>query len=115
MALSRFVVTAAVTIPAGTAAAISGGFGTVGWTGALVGAGPATVWTDGMAVSSDPDAGYEVETAVTFVPGQVIYADSTGTNAACNGPQALYQAIGSANLRPYVQGQDDVGHAALGN
>jgi hypothetical protein len=31
------------------------------------------------------------------------------------GAQLLYQAIGAASLRPYVQGQDDVGHAALAN
>jgi hypothetical protein len=27
----------------------------------------------------------------------------------------LYVAIGSSNLRAYVQGQDDAGHAALAN
>jgi hypothetical protein len=43
-----------------------------------------------------------------FLPGQVIWADSTS-------PQLLYQAIGEGNLRAYVQGQDDVGHAALSN
>lgn len=31
------------------------------------------------------------------------------------GAQLLYQVIGAASLRPYVQGQDDVGHAALAN
>jgi len=52
------------------------------------------------------------------VQGQVIYADSgagtpwTGAQALY---QALYQAIGSGNLRPYVQGQDDRGGAALSN
>jgi hypothetical protein len=44
--------------------------------------------------------------------GTVIYADSTAGNS---GPQQLYQAIGAGNLRAYVQGQDDVGHAALAN
>jgi len=28
---------------------------------------------------------------------------------------ALQSAIGAGNLRAYVQGQDDVGHAALSN
>jgi hypothetical protein len=27
----------------------------------------------------------------------------------------LYQAIGASNLRAWVQGQDDVGHAGLAN
>jgi hypothetical protein len=44
--------------------------------------------------------------------GTVIYADST---TGTSGPQLRYQAIGGANLRPYVQGQDDAGHAALSN
>jgi hypothetical protein len=47
-----------------------------------------------------------------FEKGQVIYADSSvGTSTA----QLLYQAIGAGNLRLYVQGQDDVGHAGLAN
>jgi hypothetical protein len=36
----------------------------------------------------------------------VITLDSAG---------ALYAAIGAANMRRYVQGQDDVGHAATSN
>jgi hypothetical protein len=48
----------------------------------------------------------------TFLPGMVIYADST---AGTTGPQLLSQAIGSSNLRPYVQGQDGRGGAALAN
>ena len=48
----------------------------------------------------------------TFLPGMVIYADSS---AGSTGPQLLYQAIGAGNLRPYVQGQDDRGGAALSN
>jgi hypothetical protein len=47
----------------------------------------------------------------TFLPGTVIYADST---AGSTGPQLLYQAIGSGNLRAYAD-QDAVGHAALAN
>ena len=42
----------------------------------------------------------------TFVANQVIVLDPTG---------ALYAAIGAGNLRPYQQGQDDVGHASLSN
>jgi hypothetical protein len=48
-----------------------------------------------------------------FLRGTTIYADSAaGTDTAA---KLLYQAIGSGNLRAYVQGQDDVGHAALAN
>ena len=49
---------------------------------------------------------------VTFLPGMVVYADST---AGTTGPQLLYVAIGAGNLRAYVQGTDDVGHGALSN
>jgi hypothetical protein len=47
----------------------------------------------------------------TFLPGTVIYADSTAGTTA---PQLLYQAIGSGNLRAYTD-TDAVGHAATGN
>jgi hypothetical protein len=48
----------------------------------------------------------------TFISGTAIYADSSGgTNGACQ----LYNAIGAGNLRAFVDGQDDVGHAALSN
>ena len=50
--------------------------------------------------------------SVTFLPGIVVYADST---AGTTGPQLLYAAIGAGNLRAYVQGTDDVGHGALSN
>jgi hypothetical protein len=50
---------------------------------------------------------------LTLLAGTTIYADSTAGFATA--PQLLYQAIGAGNLRPYVQGQDDVGHAALAN
>ncbi len=96
MALSRFVVTATVNIPAGTASAISNGFGLEGWAGP---AGPPQQWAAGMPV--------------TFRPGDVIYADSAGGSST--GAQQLYNAIGAGNLRPYVQGRDDVGHAAPAN
>jgi hypothetical protein len=39
-----------------------------------------------------------------------VAADST---AGSTGPQLLYQAIGAGNLRTFVDGQDDVGHAGL--
>jgi hypothetical protein len=46
----------------------------------------------------------------TIVPGQVIEFDPATTAGA-----ALQTAIGAGNLRAYVQGTDDVGHAALSN
>jgi len=42
----------------------------------------------------------------TFLAGTPILLDPAGP---------LYAAIGAGNLRAYVPGQDDVGHAALGN
>lgn len=42
----------------------------------------------------------------TFIAGTTIVLDPAG---------APYTAIGASNLGVYVQGQDDVGHAALTN
>jgi len=95
MALSRFVITAPVTVPPGTPAAVAGGLGTVSWAGA----GAPAVWSDGMPASGP-----------RFVPGQVIMF-----NPATTAGLALQSAIGAGNLRPYVQGQDDRGGAALAN
>lgn len=91
MALSRFVLTSTVTLPAD---ALTGGTG--GW---------------GNATGTDA-ASHWGTTGATFIKGTVIYADSS---VGTTGPQLLYAAIGAGNLRAYVQGQDDVGHAALGN
>ena len=43
---------------------------------------------------------------LTLIKGTVIELDPAGP---------LYVAVGSSNLRAYVQGQDDAGHAALAN
>jgi len=43
---------------------------------------------------------------VTFLKGTPIVLDPAGS---------LLAAIGSANLRAYVQGQDDVSHSGLAN
>lgn len=91
MALSRFVVTATVVLPPD---ALTGGTG--GW---------------GNVTGTDA-AGHWGTTGTTIPAGTVIVADSSAGTTA---PQLLYQAIGAGNLRPYVQGQDDVGHAALSN
>jgi len=93
MALGRFVVTNTVTVPAGTftADATTGlRVGTGSW------AGPAVAWAEGSPV--------------TFLKGQVIEFDTATTAGA-----ALQAAIGAGNLRAYVQGSDDVGHAGLAN
>jgi hypothetical protein len=90
MALSRFVLTSTVTVPAGTASAVAQPGGTVTWCGA------AGAWAEGFPV--------------TFVKGRVIEFDPATTAGA-----ALQSAIGAGNLRAYVQGADDVGHAALAN
>ncbi len=50
---------------------------------------------------------------LTLLAGTPIWADSAAGFATA--PQLLYQAIGASNLRAYVQGTDDVGHAALAN
>jgi hypothetical protein len=46
---------------------------------------------------------------VTFLPGQIIYADCT---AGTTGPQLLYPATSAGNLMSYRDGTDEVGHAA---
>jgi hypothetical protein len=92
MAMGRFVITAPVTVPAGTATAVAGGLGTVNWAGS----GAPPVWSDGMPQ--------------TFVQGQVIMFDPATTAGL-----ALQSAIGAGNLRAYIPGQDDRGGAALAN
>jgi hypothetical protein len=88
MALARFVVTARV----------------------VVAAGAATLGANGSA--STPGTAWSELWPVTFVPGQIVYADSS---AGSTPAQLLYQAIGAGNLRTWVDGQDTVGHAALSN
>jgi hypothetical protein len=93
MALNRYVLTATVTVATGTAATPVAGEpatgGAAGWGNAAAAAGQGGgLWPQ------------------TYQAGQVIELDPAG---------ALYAAIGSGNLRAYVQGMDDVGHAALSN
>ncbi len=107
MALSRFVVTALVTItPDALATTTAGEPGTGGFAGS------------GSSATVVPVVGSEGKFGLpgmplTFRPGDVIVADSTAGFAT--GAQLLYQAIGAGNLRAYVHGQDDVGHATLAN
>ena len=101
MALGRFVVGTTVTLPAGTPTADANGFGLATWAGA--GSGVTQQWAAGLAC--------------TFIAGTTIVADSSVPGSQANGPQSLYIALtaAGANLRAYVQGQDDVGHAGLSN
>jgi hypothetical protein len=101
MAYGRWVLTAKVVIPAGTASAVAQPGGTVSYAN---GTGAASKWAPPFPV--------------TFLPGQVIYADDTAPGSTPTGPQQLYQAIIAINataLRAYVDGTDAVGHAATNN
>lgn len=90
MALSRYVVTTTTTVPAGTittpVAGEPGTGGAAGFGNASTSAG-AVLWP------------------TTYIAGTTIILDSAS---------ALYTAL-SGSLRPYVQGQDDRGGAALSN
>jgi hypothetical protein len=107
MALSRFVLTANVTLTADTVAAVVAGEPGTG--------GPSGF---GNSATIIPAAGSEGKYGLpgmplTLLAGTPVWADSSAGFASA--PQLLYQAIGAANLRAYVQGTDDVGHAALAN
>jgi hypothetical protein len=104
MALGRWVLTATVTVTPDALAAVTAGEPGMG---GAAGFGNA-------ATASPPTSGKFGLWAGTYQAGTVIYADSA-LSTPLTGPQALYQAIGPANLRAFVQGQDDTGHAALAN
>lgn len=91
MALNRYVLTSTVVVAAGTASTVVAG---EPGTGGAAGFGNASI-----------SAGAE-DWPTTFIAGTTIVLDPAG---------AMFTAIGSGNLRAYVQGQDDVGHAALSN
>jgi len=94
MALARFVVTSSVTLTAGAFTLDSS-------TGLRLGTGS---YAAPAAGSYGPGA---------YLPkGSVVFADSS---AGTTCPQLLYVAIGAANLRAYVQGQDDVGREGISN
>jgi hypothetical protein len=90
MAINRYVLTAQVTVAAGTPATLVAGEPGTG--------GPA-------GFGSAPTTGGPIW-PTTYMKGQVIMLDPAG---------ALYTQIGAGNLRAFVQGQDDVGHLCLGN
>lgn len=92
MTVSRYVVTATVNIPQGTPSTVVAGE-------------PGTGLAAGYGNSSI-SAGAE-DWPTTITEGTAIVLDSGS---------ALYAYLNGASLlRPYVQGQDDVGHAALSN
>jgi hypothetical protein len=102
MALARFVLTSSVTLTPDTLATV-----TAGEPGTGAPAGPGNTAT--VSPGTSGKYGY---LSATLIKGMVIYADSSGGTTA---PQLLYQAIGAGNLRTWVDGQDNVGHAALAN
>src|ERR1035437_4368763 len=99
MALSRYVLTSTVTtVPDTLATPVAGEPGT----GGAAGFGNA-------ATVSPATAGKYGLFPQTFLIGTAIVLDPAPLNG-------LYAALGGpANLRPYVQGQDDRGGAALAN
>jgi hypothetical protein len=90
MTVSRFVLTADVTVAAGTAATVTAGEpgtgGASGYGNRATTGGP--VWP------------------TTFAKGQVIVLDDAGP---------VYSQIGAGNLRAYVQGTDDRGPSGVSN
>jgi hypothetical protein len=82
MALNRYVVTADVTVPAGTPTAVAGGLGIVSWSGP----GPYPVT-------------YQARTPLLLDTASALYAALNGAGA----------------LRPFVDGEDTRGGAALSN
>ena len=97
MALNRYILVNTVTVAADVAATVVAGEPGTG--------GPAGF---GNAASISPPTAnkYGVNPSVTFLKGTPIVLDPAGS---------LFAAIGATNLRAYVQGSDDVGHAGLAN
>lgn len=93
MALSRFVVTQTVTLSPDTLATVTAG---------EPGTGGAAGFGNSATVAPGTSGKYEL-TGGLIPAGTVIYLDSS---AGSDGPQLLYQAIGSANLRAFIDGQD---------
>lgn len=92
MALARYVITASVTVPAGTPATVTAGEPGTG--------GAAGFGNTGIS------AGYAAFPQ-TFVAGTLIVLDSASP---------LYTYLnGQGALLPYQQGTDDVSHAAISN
>jgi hypothetical protein len=57
-----------------------------------------------------------IQYPAVFLKGTEIYADPAAPSGAGTGAQELYQLLNAGGyLRAWVDGQDDVGHAALSN
>lgn len=106
----------AVTVTGGTVTVISVNGSATGQTSGtvIVPAGGTIAITYSVAPtwSWAPYGAPAAGSSVKFIKGTAIWADSV---AGSGGPQLLYQDIGAGNLRAFVQGQDDVGHAGLSN
>lgn len=78
------------------------------WTWSALPAQPAGVGPEVALVSGTAPAGGQagVLPQTTFIEGMPIVLDPAG---------ALYAAIGSSNLRAWIDGTDNVSHAALSN
>lgn len=100
VAVNKYVLTSKVVLPAGsyTPSVSTGTAPTTEGVGS-----PANFGTGSYAQGAGE---YGSGDGVTFEKGTTILADPAG---------ALYTAIGASNLRAFVDGQDDVGHAALSN
>jgi hypothetical protein len=105
VALARYVLTANVTLTAdAVAVVVAGDPGTGGAAGY------------GNSATIVPAAGSEGKFGlwpVTLLAGTPVWADSAA--GYDSGAKLLYQAIGSSNLRAWVDGTDNNGHQALSN
>jgi hypothetical protein len=96
MALSRYVLTATVTVAADVAATVVAGEpGTAGAAG----------FGNTASVSPPTATKYGLNPSVTFLKGTAIVLDPAGS---------LFAAIGAGNLRAWAD-TEAVGHAALSN
>lgn len=98
MALARWVLTADVTLPAGA------------FTENLYAAAGTPV--NGTGSNAQGAGLWGSNGGSFFRKGMIIWADSAGGNG---GASALYTAIGAANLRAFVDGQDTVGRHGTAN
>jgi hypothetical protein len=105
MALTRYVLTATVTLTPDTVAAVVAGEPATG--------GPAGFGNSATIIPAAGSQGKYGLWPMTILAGTAIWADPAAGFAT--GAQLLYQAIGVGNLRAYTQGTDDVGHARLSN
>ena len=92
MALGKYVLTATVTVPAGTAATVVAGE-------------PGTGGASGFGGAPLAAGQVEAPWPVTYLKGQLIEVDSAGP---------LYAAIGAGNLRAWTGAQETGGLAGMG-